>query len=254
MATFVRHEPCPRCGSRDNLGRYSDNSAFCFGCNYTERGDRAPWIGERDVENQDSDDERGLRLRGARVYPAGVVEWLGQYAISTPTAIRYGWTYDDVWEQLLFPLKDENGAIVCIQAKNFNPKRARKAKYYNTGDKNAAHTYYSKYRSNDKTTGTTEESTRPPVILTEDILSAVRVGEVGVGFPLLGTSIPREKLAWLKTTLNPTRLVVWLDQDKWREGRSIADAAKLLGLSANTLLTPLDPKCYSVEQIQEFLK
>lgn len=75
-----------------------------------------------------------------------------------------------------------------------------------------------------------------------------------MGFPLLGTSIPREKLAWLKTTLNPSRLVVWLDQDKWREGRGIADAAKLLGLSATTLLTPLDPKCYSVDEIKEFLK
>lgn len=34
---FIRHEPCPSCNSRDNLARYSDGSAFCFGCKYTER-------------------------------------------------------------------------------------------------------------------------------------------------------------------------------------------------------------------------
>jgi twinkle protein len=41
MADFVRHEPCPSCGSKDNLARYSDGSASCFteGCKHYERGD-----------------------------------------------------------------------------------------------------------------------------------------------------------------------------------------------------------------------
>ena len=34
---FVQHEPCPNCKSRDNLARYSDNSAYCFGCEYSEQ-------------------------------------------------------------------------------------------------------------------------------------------------------------------------------------------------------------------------
>lgn len=36
---FVRHEPCTRCGSENNLGRYSDGHAWCFtpGCGYFER-------------------------------------------------------------------------------------------------------------------------------------------------------------------------------------------------------------------------
>lgn len=34
----IRHEPCPACGSRDNLGRYTDGGAYCFGCGYYERG------------------------------------------------------------------------------------------------------------------------------------------------------------------------------------------------------------------------
>ena len=36
---FVRHEPCPSCGSRDNLARYSDGHAYCFGCDHYEPGD-----------------------------------------------------------------------------------------------------------------------------------------------------------------------------------------------------------------------
>ena len=33
---FVRHEACPNCNSRDNLARYSDGHAYCFGCEYRE--------------------------------------------------------------------------------------------------------------------------------------------------------------------------------------------------------------------------
>lgn len=35
-STCVGHEPCPKCGSRDNLGRYSDGHGFCFGCGHYE--------------------------------------------------------------------------------------------------------------------------------------------------------------------------------------------------------------------------
>lgn len=35
MANFVKHEPCPNCGSRDNLAVYDDGSYYCFtGCGY----------------------------------------------------------------------------------------------------------------------------------------------------------------------------------------------------------------------------
>lgn len=32
----IAKEPCPECGSRDNLARYSDGHAYCFGCAYYE--------------------------------------------------------------------------------------------------------------------------------------------------------------------------------------------------------------------------
>jgi len=37
-STFIRHEPCPSCGSRDNLARYNDGHGYCFGCHYREHG------------------------------------------------------------------------------------------------------------------------------------------------------------------------------------------------------------------------
>ncbi len=38
-SSFIRKEPCPACGSRDNLARYTDGHAYCFGCEYYEPAD-----------------------------------------------------------------------------------------------------------------------------------------------------------------------------------------------------------------------
>ena len=36
MSNFLRHEPCPKCHSKDNLARYTDGHGYCFGCQYYE--------------------------------------------------------------------------------------------------------------------------------------------------------------------------------------------------------------------------
>ena len=38
-AEFVGHEPCPSCGSKDNLARYTDGHGYCFGCQHYQSAD-----------------------------------------------------------------------------------------------------------------------------------------------------------------------------------------------------------------------
>ena len=35
-SNFIAHEPCPSCNSKDNLARYDDGHAYCFGCGHYE--------------------------------------------------------------------------------------------------------------------------------------------------------------------------------------------------------------------------
>ena len=35
-SAFLRHEPCPECGSRDNLARYASGRGHCHGCGFNE--------------------------------------------------------------------------------------------------------------------------------------------------------------------------------------------------------------------------
>ena len=88
--------------------------------------------------------------------------------------------------------------------------------------------------------------------LTEDSFSSIRVGEVVHAMPLFGTSISQSKL--VGAIQGYSRLSVWLDHDKFKEGWEIALKAKWLGLSTNVILTQLDPKCYSKQEIMEYLK
>lgn len=39
MGKCIGHEPCPACGSKDNLARYDDGTGYCFGCKHYEHGD-----------------------------------------------------------------------------------------------------------------------------------------------------------------------------------------------------------------------
>jgi hypothetical protein len=238
VAKFVKHESCPQCGSRDNLGRYSDGSAFCFGCHYTERGTHSPFVGERDGKNESTSD--GIRFPddATNVIGAQALEWLSKYSIGVDDVLRAKFKWSPYWEQLLMPFYDRDRQLVCLQAKNFNPKRASKAKYYNIGDKNEAFTVYG-------TRGNT-------LVLTEDAVSALKVSKIADAMPLLGTTLPRNKLGALRASYG--RLIVWLDRDKWREGREIADAAKLLGLSTMAILTDKDPKEFSLEDIKGLIQ
>lgn len=54
---FVGKEPCPSCGSRDNLARYSDGHGYCFGCEYYEKGGEA-------VEGTKTSKRKGDFIRG----------------------------------------------------------------------------------------------------------------------------------------------------------------------------------------------
>lgn len=89
------------------------------------------------------------------------------------------------------------------------------------------------------------------MVITEDALSSLKISRWSDAMPALGTNVPLSKIIALKGLYS--KMVVWLDSDKWREARAIADAGRFVGLSTTTILTDLDPKCYSYEQLNEYL-
>ena len=80
---FVAHEPCPSCGSKDNLARYTDGHGYCFGCGHYEGvdGESAtppPSVaGLLPVEYQ-SLTKRRITEETCRKFGYGVSQWKGQ--------------------------------------------------------------------------------------------------------------------------------------------------------------------------------
>lgn len=84
----ISHEPCPSCGSSDNLARYDDGHGYCFGCGYYERGDGTTGNAEaREAPNFEpvfgeyrALVKRGISVETCRKYGYQIVQWSGKPA------------------------------------------------------------------------------------------------------------------------------------------------------------------------------
>jgi twinkle protein len=79
-------EPCPECGSKDNLGRYDDGHGYCFGCTYYEHGDSSTSIIPTDRGKTTS--------KTSEIYKAirGETYGLEKRGISEETCRKYGYS------------------------------------------------------------------------------------------------------------------------------------------------------------------
>ena len=127
-AHFVRHSPCPKCGSRDNLGLYSDGSAFCFGCGFVKRANNFAWLSNKEI-----DDINGNRLKFPNVGLLNGVttDWLSQFGIGVAEAIRRDVGTDER-NRTCFAFKAD-GETILVQARNHFRKDKKSPKYITYG-------------------------------------------------------------------------------------------------------------------------
>lgn len=88
--------------------------------------------------------------------------------------------------------------------------------------------------------------------MVEDAVSAAKIARQNDAMPCLGSYLPAKKLTRLRPFYES--LIVWLDEDKLKEAREMAQMAKWLGFSTKVVYTELDPKEYSNEAIKGFLQ
>lgn len=258
MGQFVGHESCPSCGSRDNLARYDDGGAFCFGCHYKERATHAPL---RSVGVPTEDDQGLVRPLPDDIghdFRSDAVTWLGRYYVDVPTAIRNGLVWSPSREQLIYQLGN------CWQARNF--RKGSRSKNFTSGDVNGCLHIYST-REKESMGGTGESGGRGQgseaggLVIVEDPLSAIRIASAGGvegpwwdSMPLLGSHLAAARLHAVAGLYGGGQLMFWLDSDKYKEARGMEQRAKYMGLSARTIYTELDPKEYDNATILEILK
>ena len=226
MSHYLHHEPCPRCRSKDNLARYSDGHAWCFGCGYKE----PPVVTIQSIrdriykEEVIHDDPDSVCLDYD--IPTVPRRWLLKYGIteqeSTDNGI--GWKKD---EQLLV-LIQHNGFYQGRNFKDTGPKYLTRGKpiltFYGEGD---------------------------ILVVVEDVLSAIKVARVTASMPLLGSHMPTEWATIVCKRFREGR--IWLDKDKAKESLKMARMLRERGLDCSSIITDLDPKEYSTREIGEYI-
>lgn len=111
---FVRHEPCPKCGSRDNLARYQSGSASCFtaGCNYYESPEgESQFTGRRMEINRIPGESRADAARKI------ALETNSKYRVTT-------YVHNNV-EYKVYPYFDRDATLVALKYRGVKDKTFR---------------------------------------------------------------------------------------------------------------------------------
>ena len=238
MSNFIRHEPCPKCLSKDNLGVYDDGHTYCFGCGYRT----FPEVNSKSrlfrLEVQHGA-RKPIEFKISDHIPLKAVKWLKSYGITDEEITRYSIGYDASIESLVFPYFSPLGDISYASTRYFGDDK-RQPKSRTHGKKPIGYI---------TTIGKVDSDT---LVFVEDPISAIKVGRSYAASPLLGSHIPVEALE-LATRLYK-HVGVWLDPDMClRASKAVLRGRMLTGKDVFVVKSELDPKYYSEDQIRGYV-
>lgn len=236
---FVAHEPCPRCGSKDNLARYSDGGAYCFGCHFYINSKISGFVTEALVDNEE-DIKIKLPIDSSHDYDQRAVDWAAQYNIGVETLFRNNVYWSNFQEQLIFTWwdrKTEFGReLLAYNARNFAKGRVKYFTQGNVKDLLPIYELKSKIATSDR------------LVVVEDCLSAIKISNcVADAMPCLGSSLDAIKIARL--TKRYKKIIVWLDHNMYRNACDMAKGMELLGTEVSIVNTIGDPKTHRYSEI-----
>lgn len=253
--SFSHHEPCPRCGSRDNLARYRDGSGWCFGCGHREKATVSSYVMSNLHKGRERHEDSGEQQPQmpddvGTQFSEDAVRWMERFYLDVPTAIRRGVLYSATRDQIIYQLGHVWQARNLKAGGSDGNSRRRFSKNFTSGNVNEClHIYAVPDSTRDE--GRNLEVESDSLVIVEDPVSAIRVAALYDAMPLLGSHLATSRLNAVAGLYKA--VVVWLDSDKLKEARSIAERFRMVGVSARVIWTELDPKEYSDRELMEIL-
>lgn len=237
MASFLKHIPCKVCGSKDNRGVWDDGSEWCFGCHdYTPPNNGEVIKKFLDKSKKNSFTQNVKLPEDAQPYlPEHAKRWLEKYNLTKDEYATLNPLYSFDRDLLIFPVYID-GEVVMYQGRYFGDNK-KHPKYLTYGAKDLLHIIG---RDSDQ------------IVVTEDIISAVKVGSVTNAMPVWGSNIPLGTAIRLSKRFS--ELVIWLDMDKAKESLKMASMFSPLFTKCKSVVTNLDPKEYSHDEISKAIE
>jgi len=235
MSDFIEHQPCPKCGSKDNLGVYIDH-VFCFGCGYYKSSYH---IG-RVLSKEKRPTIVTLPDDVTTTIPAIADNWLKKYEISQIELLNNNVVWSEKYQRLIFPYFGEDKYnLLGYQGRYFG--KEQKPKWFSQGNLDKVIKIFN-----------LQNIERTGIILVEDIVSAMKVGRQFAAMPLFGSFVSAEKIIKLMQLFPITEVILWLDNDKYKEAHTYCRQLLSLGINSRVIHSIKDPKEYNNEQIEKF--
>lgn len=242
MAVFVRHEACPKCGSRDNLAVYDDGSSWCFGCGYTVRSSISGFVKETMLVEEQT---WSLPDDLTQDFPQEVFDFIKPYELTVAELIKYEYYFSRRAGGLWRVFDTNSNQHLCASSRSSGG--AAEYRQIHSRTKGPKTRFFGSKEEACAIAGAEHNSST--LVIVEDSMSSLKVGRTVACAPLFGTSLTMNKLT--EYAKDYQQIVVWLDRDKFKEAWAIADRFKWLGCATKVVLTDKDPKYYSEIEIYE---
>lgn len=229
---FLKHEPCPKCHSRDNLGRWDDGHAHCFGCGYYEPS-------ERTIQNHIQSSELVSGKSDERVFyteriPDEPHRWLKKYGITDGEIRTFGIRYCPATDHLAFGVECSEDSECTFLTKRYfgsNPNSSRyvssRTKPFVVFDQTDEREGISQCERIEQEQLWQQDRTRSSLIFVEDIISAIKVSRVCSSSPVFSSTVGVKRLKTASKLFK--RLGIWLDRDMYPKAVLEAIKGKSLG-------------------------
>jgi hypothetical protein len=173
-------------------------------------------------------------------YPDVVLDWVGQYELSMGTLLRNRVMWSPSKERLIFPIIGGEDDFIAYAGRNFNLSDG-KPKWVAYGDlKNTYHIMGNQLKA--------------PLVICEDIVSALKLSSIAQSMPLFGNNIGIERWKRLfKLMPRGSQYVIWLDPDMRTKAVEESALGSSIGLKIRTILSDKDPKEHPYDEIRNIL-
>lgn len=228
-SNWVSNGPCNTCNSSDAMSSYEDGSTYCHSCKtYSPPKTRIVDVKSKLYSKVSENKNTTICLpadASFRIEPIGY-NWLTNYGLTHEDITRHKIQWSNNNKSLIFPIYQGN-VLIMYQQRYFGSQ----FKWKTTGVK--AITY--------------SIGNGSPVVLVEDIVSAIKVGTVTTSIPLFGSSVNTSLLLRLSKLYN--KCFIWLDRDKAKESIAFSSIGKMF-MDCAPIITDKDPKCYDTDYIR----
>lgn len=231
---FSHHEPCPQCGSKDNLGVWLDGHKFCFGCRYWESAPKLqvkpkilPKQGFIPIDDYWNDTVDHL--------PEEALIWLRKYGITDSEIFVNGIIYHPGRRSIVFPLgSSKTRCYRHIGDSQGIPKAITR------GTK--THNFW--YHSHHSYPGRG--------VFVEDCVSAIKVARHVDAYACLGSDVPGDAI--YKAIETYKTIGIWLDRDMATKSLKTALTWSSKNCPVYCIVTERDPKEYDDTEIKDILQ